>query len=269
MPSLEQVEDRYDRVQLDHKANWRSRYLHPADNFRSLYSEDVSNYGSDLARDNNDAALRLMLDDSVEEKMPALINYLQAGIDWYGTVVGGVERKADGGHNVGRKVPVMFAGVLLDHDGMKKAAGRTDGSAYSENGHVYVSEQTGQPLFGKACEEGEYDEVLEDGKGARDCRDPLGYIDGGELPGGLYQRCCTARAFQGSSLVARLLPGGLEVWNADHFHAYVDRWMQAGAITSPDPRGRFLDRHGKNAGEGDHGSKFLRAMWKAYSSPET
>lgn len=262
--SLEEVRDRYDRVQLDHKSNWQGRYLHPAENFRSFDGEEVSNYGSDLARDNNDAALRLMLDDSVEEKMPALINYLQAGIDWYGAGLGGVEYRADGGHNVGRKVAVTFAAVLLDHPGMKEVAGRLDDSAYSENGQVYVSAETGQALFGKSCSDGEYDEVLDDGKGARDCRDPLGFIDGGEKPGGLYQKCCTARAFQGSSLAVRLLPGGRGVWNADHFHDYVDRWVESGAVTAPDPRKRFLDRHGDNADSGGHSSKFMRAMWEAY-----
>lgn len=263
--SLEQVRDRYAMVQLDHKSNWQGRYLHPADNFRSFDGEDVSNYGSDLASDNNDAALALMLDDPVEDKMPALVNYLQAGIDWYGTVAGGVERKADGGHNVGRKVAVMFAGVLLDDEDIKAAAARTDRNTYSENAQVYVSERTGKPLFGKSCGQGEYEEVLDDGKGARDCRDPLGYIDGGEVPGGIYQKCCTARAFQGSSLVARLLPGGREVWNADYFHDYVDRWVASGAITLPDPQQRFPDRNGANADEGGYGSSFMRAMWRAYT----
>ncbi len=52
-PALDWVQERYSKVQLDHKRGGLGRALHP--------SEHMPDYGGDIGRDNGDAALRLML----------------------------------------------------------------------------------------------------------------------------------------------------------------------------------------------------------------
>lgn len=258
-PMLEWVRERFAQVQLDHLASWQGRYLHPIDSF------GASNYGSDLARDNNDAALRLLLaaEDS-EVRSGALVNFVQAGLDWAAVATSDSAYPADGGHNVGRKVAVVFASVLLDDPELKQIAGRTATGVFSEDDHVYVSPRGGRALFGRACTAGMYDAVLNGGAGKRDCRDPSGQIDGGQEPGSSYQLCCTAKAYRASSLVARLLPGAYQVWNNQAFHDYVDRWASFGAWTLPDDRNRFPDQHGAARNGGAYSSAFQDAMWERY-----
>lgn len=49
-----------------------------------------------------------------------LTNYfVQYGIDLYGCLNAGVGWPAFGGHRSGRKLPIVFAGILLNNDGME------------------------------------------------------------------------------------------------------------------------------------------------------
>ncbi len=263
-PTLDQIETRFQRVQLDHSGSWRGRYHHPADNYMNFSGTGVSNYGSDLARDNNDAALRLMLSDSVSAKMPALVNYVQAGIDWYGASKGGIDYNADGGHFNGRKLPITFAAILLNDANMKSYVATSGAAEFSENGQVYHSSKAGRALWGRPCGGSTYYTVLNGGSGARDCRDPIEMIDGGEVAGGVYQKCCTSKNFKGASAAVRLLPGAEAVWNYSPFHEYVDRWVSFGTWSNPDPESRFLSRHGTEADTGSYGSSFQNAMYSTY-----
>jgi hypothetical protein len=258
-PSLQWVRDRFAQVQLDHLSNWQGRYLHPIDSFGK------SNYGSDLARDNNDAALRLLLAaEQPAVRLAGLVNFVQAGLDWAAVAASASAYPADGGHNVGRKVAVVFASVLLDDPALKQIAGRTAPGVFSEDDHVYLSSTNGRVLFGRVCTQGEYETVLNGGAGKRDCRDPSGQIDGGEIPGSVYQVCCTAKAYRSSSLVARLLPGAKQTWNNQAFHDYIDRWTSFGAWTSPDSQNRFPERHGTAKNGGMYSNAFQDTMWKTH-----
>lgn len=74
-PTLEWVEDRFKRVQLEHGQGRTGRIIRPEDN--------MQNYAPDNTKEIGDAALRLMLNDPVEDKMTALIAFVQGGIDSY------------------------------------------------------------------------------------------------------------------------------------------------------------------------------------------
>jgi hypothetical protein len=266
-PTLAQVQTRYQRVQLDHTDNWYGRYMHPRDDFMSFDGGSRHNYGSDMASDNNDAALRLMLNDSVSAKMPALINYVQAGIDWNYTVKGGIRYPSNGGHFVGRKLPSVFAAILLGDQSLKDFIKTAPYGAFGDDGHVYYSSAAGRVLFGQnSCGAGEYDSARGGGSGAKDCKDPIQMIDGGAEPGGEYQFCCISMPYKGSSLAARLLPGGKATWNFDYFHDYVDRWVSFGAWTQPDPQNRFPAQHGAGKNDGYYDTPFQYNMWNAYRS---
>jgi len=76
--------------------------------------ENMPYYGLEYGRVVGNAALILCTDIKPEEKEPLLVNLVQIGID-YGSVIraGHTGWPAWGGHGSGRKLPVVFAGILL------------------------------------------------------------------------------------------------------------------------------------------------------------
>lgn len=266
-PTLNWIAARFARVQLDHYWQYKSRYLHPKDNFRaSPGAGSVANYGADMAKHHNDAILRLMLNDVTwVQKKAALVAVLQAGIDWYGNAAAGGKWYADGGHMVGRKQMVLFAAVMFDHAGMKSVASATNWDAFSENGHVYAGPD--RALFGRPePAPGNYWQRIELKKGKRDLRDPTGQIDGGDTPAFGYQNIASG-SYSEAALIARLLPGGTVIWNHDAFLEYADRWRTFGTWTQPDTetarRPVAWDKHGVRGAEA-YRSAFAAAMWDTY-----
>jgi hypothetical protein len=225
--TLGDVADQFARVQLDHKVNWTGRPMHPSDN--------MPDYGSSIAVRTANAALRLMLDDSVEDKMPALIGYVQAGIDLHHMALGGVYWPPGGGHGEGRKLPVAMAAVLLDDPAMQSALSSADRGTYGENGGMYYSAAADAVLFGQTpnSEENYWTNLVFD-TGSRTIIDPYEMIDGGHIPGGSYQFCCTAQPWKLTATAVRLMPELEQIWNHPEFFTYVDRWVSFGAWSQPD-----------------------------------
>jgi len=295
-PSLDWVESRYKPVQLDHKGGRTCRCLHPVDH--------MPDYGGDIGKDNGDAALRLMLNDPTEDKLPALIAYVQYGIDLYHMVLMGHTWPDGGGHRPGQKLPLTFASILLGDQGMKDAI--RDATFFHEDVGVYISETSGQALYGfhdRSWTERQYWETVETDTGFRSHADPYGYIDGGPVPGTSYQFCCVTQPWKGSALALHLMPVMKSVWYNQAFLDYIDRWVTQGTWAQPDPCapydghpenygvtygpdgngscildtdpsdgvGRFPDLHGTNVDGGGRYSQFQNKMWIAYRNtiPET
>ncbi|MBD3244138.1 MAG: hypothetical protein GF331_26335 [Chitinivibrionales bacterium] len=291
-PTLEWVHDRYHKVQLDHKGGRVGRYLHP--------SEHMPNYGGDIGRDNGSGALRLMLDDPLEEKMPALIAYVQYGIDLYYMVKIGHVWPAGGGHRPGQKLPISFAAVLLDDEDMKDVVRYAD--VFHEDHGTFTGEGSGVSIYGfGGRDEESYWRVLVSGldgspSGNKSIADPYGYIDGGPRPGQNYQYCCTSQPWKGSVIACYLMPQMKELWLDPGVFEYTERYVNFGLWTQPDPCapadnnwsnygvtfgpdgrggcikdtnprdgiGRFPQLHGTQADEGGRYSHFQAAMWDAY-----
>jgi hypothetical protein len=276
---LSALTDRFKRVQLDHVLpTWLGDNLHPADN--------MPNYGASIGRDTGDAALRLMLNEPIQAKLPALIAYVQYGIDNYYTLLGGMKWRGDGGHDSGRKLPIVFAAVLFDDPAMKAAVSdRVTTKTFGEDSQVYFSSRAnggkGQVLWGAECTEAQYWEKIITKSGRRDCRDPYGYLDGGSAEiGAAYQFCCTSRAWKGTALALHLMPALEVVWNNSYFLPYVDRWVNVGVWAEPDPcslaapptfngtclpgSGRFPTKNGAGKDSGFYGSPFADSMWLTY-----
>ena len=232
-PALDEMTAAFERVQLDHKENWTGRAMHPADN--------MPDYGSSIAGRNAEGALRLMLDDPLEAKLPLLLSYVQMGIDLHHMAQGGVSWPPNGGHSEGRKLPVTFAAVLLGDDTMKAAVSGAGRDAYGENGGMYVS-PGGEVLFGQTQNsEDDYWTNLVFDTGSRTIVDPYQTIDGGHRPGDSYQFCCLSQPWKSTATALRLMPELEVVWSFQPFFDYVDRWVSFGAWTQPDscapPRG--------------------------------
>jgi len=279
VPTLEDVAARFQHVWLDHRRGWTSRSMHPLEN--------MPDYGSAMTLAVGDAVLALMLDNPVEEKRQAAVNLVQWAIDLQAMYEGGLRWHANGGHMHGRKLPLALAAVLLDDDDMRRTVSQWEHAAYparyaanvfQEDSSVYYSPPARRVLWGQPMEDHYWLRLKED-RGSRTARDPYGYIDGGDHPGGAYQYCCTSMTWKGTALALHLMPELREVWNYEPFLDYVDRWVNFGAWTLPDPYnldnevdadagGRFPEMHGKNANRGDWGSRFADAMWDLYRSDE-
>jgi len=227
-PSLEEIEGKFKRVQLDHEPGRTSTHMRPQDN--------LPYYGASISRRTGDAALRLMLDDPLEEKMPALIAYVQCGLDYYHFMINGQLWPPGGGEQPGNKLPIVFFVTMLGDETMKETVRST--KLYEDYNVMYGRD--GVALFGDIewngyWDEHSYWEVLIDHTGCHTKFDPYGYIDGGIMPGWAYQFCCTSQPFKGTALSLLLMPSLQEVWYPQALIDYADRWVGFGAWTQPDP----------------------------------
>jgi hypothetical protein len=102
--TLEVARGYHARLQLDHIQDWVGRYMHPSDN--------MPDYGSDIAIASNNAMLRLLFDD-VTATTCAMITFIQAGLDYYSCLAAGMVWPANGGHCLGRKQIMVFAAIAL------------------------------------------------------------------------------------------------------------------------------------------------------------
>src|SRR3990167_1763730 len=101
--------------------HFRARLNHPwRDDTRAS-----ANYGRELSHMGAEALLSLQLNYTNTQKEKLAISLIQVGIDVYGAVkYGGANFYADGGHNIGHKLPLLLAGNLLnDADLLQVGAG--------------------------------------------------------------------------------------------------------------------------------------------------
>lgn len=276
-PTLADLNKRFERLQLDHQLWWSANRIHPKQN--------MPNYGASIATDTAVAALRLMIDDDAVAKRMLAIRYSQYGIDLAAARRGGLHFNADGGHRLGRKLVLTLTSLLLDDAGIAALVRDAPYGMYQEDGQLYYSATAGKVLFGKQCTESDYWHNQNTGSGSRDCRDPYGYIDGGEQPGLGYQFCCTAKPYKATALVLRLMPDLRCVWTGTDLIDYADRWVAFGTWAQPDPyaphgngapdtnaangTGRWPELHGTNADGGYYGEPFADAMWASYRAVAT
>jgi len=242
-PLLSEVERMFERVWLDHVPNFMGRLFHP--------SENMPDYGADMAEEVSIGALMLNLDFTNEEKETLLVRYVQLGIDLWGIATNGGKENwvANGGHASGRKFPILFAGLILGDPEMSNVGFETEIS-FGEDEQTYLGQPTagypeGKPLWGQDCGQASYyyDLCVNNSytSGAKDCRDPEGLVDG---CGDGYRECCTSHTWVGFCLATRML-GAVDLWNHPALFGYVDRWMTE--VNNPDYT--------------DH---FIRNMWDSY-----
>jgi hypothetical protein len=107
-PTLSEAERWFERPWLSHLNHYKSQDIHPADN--------MPNYGREVGKQTGDAALLLALD--IPDKDTLLIRFVQYGIDNYGIFNSGGFWPHNGGHQMGRKWPILFAGMMLGDQAM-------------------------------------------------------------------------------------------------------------------------------------------------------
>ncbi|MCH6258439.1 putative Ig domain-containing protein, partial [Puniceicoccaceae bacterium K14] len=97
---------RLGNVLLDLLSQWQTSQLKTESGEHS--------YGRQIAYSVADASLWLNLDLSIAEKQPVLVDMIQRGIDVWGQVNSGVVFYPNGGHLIGRKMFLVFAGQGLN-----------------------------------------------------------------------------------------------------------------------------------------------------------
>ncbi len=105
-PALATVEAYHERVWIEQNGTYNARSIHPTLN--------MPDYGREVARESGNGLLSLNLNYSNAQKETLMIRMVQYGIDIYGAAADGMDWGADGGHNQGRKAPLLLAGKALN-----------------------------------------------------------------------------------------------------------------------------------------------------------
>mgnify|MGYP005833998549 CR=1 FL=1 len=245
LPDIKRYERFLERIWLDHYTDWPNRMMHPLEN--------MPDYGREITNIVSTVSLMLCLDDPAKERETLLLRFVQLGIDYYGAAQSDADLwRANGGHNSGRKMPIIFAGVLLGHEGMKGVK-----AAFAEDQQTYYGEgYRGQKVLW----------TIDTTPARRHEHLPPEKWDGPPFQGDnngwkseAYRRL-NGPTWPGQALAARLL-GAKGHWGHDAFFDYVDRWVAEAADGTVDRE--TLKPAGYEPFHGG-GNGFIAAMWRAY-----
>jgi hypothetical protein len=229
VPGIAPYERDLERIWLDHQREWVNRMMHPLEN--------MPDYGREITNIVSTAGLLLLLDDPERRHETLLLRYVQKGIDYYGAVRSNDNLwVANGGHDSGRKWPILFAGLMLGHDGMMnvRAAFQEDQQTYAGKGFK------GQTALWRIA--------LSNPNAGHEEADPatwptFGKGDNNGTKAEAYRKL-NGPTWVGQALAARLT-GMVECWSHPVYFEYVDRWVaEEGAKAAGHP--------------------FVTAMWERY-----
>ncbi len=225
-PTLAQYEALYRRPWIDTNA-----FLFDAP------AEYMPSYGQHVAFADSYASLLLMLNFPASQKTNLTNYFVQYGIDLYGCVQAGYGWPAFGGHRSGRKMPIIFAGILLNDSGMKNVSATYPEQFGEDMQTLYIKNLPPAGSFQQAWQGatviyGGHYGVHVDGTpvspglyGPYEQLQPSAWpLSGDEQLGEAYRRCCTSVSWVGEALAVHLL-NGESVWNYPAFFDYVNRWM--------------------------------------------
>jgi len=231
--------------------------------------ENMPQYGLEYGRVAGMSALLLCTGLAPEQKEPLLVNYVQVGIDLGGMVRAGHPGWTGwGGHGSGRKLPIVFAGLLLGDDQLANinqsfpavSFGEDEQTAYGDGwtgakvvfaGHSGIDTATGMGRDrGRGNPWGPYEHM------------PPSQWKGGQNTSESYRRCCTSVSWAAQALALRLMHAG-NAWNHEAFFDYVDRWMYeddtAFVKTLKTATGKDYDQEW--ARQGQAWDAFVNEMW--------
>jgi hypothetical protein len=229
--------------------------------------ENMPQYGLEYGRVAGITALLLCTDLKPEQKEPLLVNYVQVGIDLGGMIRAGHPGwTCWGGHGSGRKLPIVFAGMLLGDDELaninlslpKASFGEDEQTAYGDcwtgakvvfAGHSGIDTATGE---GRS---------RGNGWGPYEHTPPSQWKDG-QNTSESYRRCCTSVGWVAQALALRLMHAE-KMWSHDAFLDYVDRWMYENDAAFVKTIKEATNRdHDKDwARQGQAWDAFVNEMW--------
>ena len=173
-----------------------------------------------------------------------------------------------GGHGSGRKLPIVFAGLLLGDGHLANVNRSLPGVSFGEDeqtayepcwtgatvvftGHWGIDAATGVGRNrGRGCQWGPYEHLP-----------PTRWKDD-QNTSEAYRRCCTSVGWVAQALALRLMHAE-KAWSHDAFFDYVDRWMHEddGAFvrTIAEATGRDHDKEWTRQGQA--WDAFVNEMW--------
>ena len=213
----------------------------------------MPSYGQHIAFADSYASLLLMLNFPADQKVNLTNYFVQYGIDLYGCVQAGYGWPAFGGHRSGRKLPIIFAGILLNNDGMKNVSANFPNQFGEDMQTMYIKNLPPAGTYQQAWQGatviyGGHYGVTTDGTpvsaglyGPYEQLQPSAWplISPTEQLGEAYRRCCTSVSWVGEALTIHILQAET-VWNYPAFFDYADRWM-----TENDATGRCRNQSAK------------------------
>jgi hypothetical protein len=227
-PTLAQFEAWYRRPWIDTNA-----FLFDAP------AQYMPSYGQHIAFADSYATLLLLLNFPADQKVNLTNYFVQYGIDLYGCVQTGYGWPAFGGHRSGRKLPIVFAGLLLNNDGMKNVSTTFPNQFGEDMQALYINKLPPAGTFQHAWQGatviyGGHYGVKTDGTpvtpgglyGPYEQTQPSTWplLTPTEQLGEVYRRCCTSVSWVGEALTIHILKAET-TWNQPAFLDYVDRWM--------------------------------------------
>lgn len=235
------------RPWIDHINGWMGGWTHP--------SLNMPDYGRDMGRLVGDATLSLFTEPSDRgensDKDRLIIGLVQYGIDSAGIADNGGGWPADGGHGLGRKWPILFAGALLK-DAHLLDAGRWPARFQENEQHFVVTRAEVNLTNGPDWKPDKRATVVPYAE--KDIGTPEWGIRHGTYPQSDNAHfTATYRDINGAvtpafALAARAM-GLKQAWNHDAFFDYADRFM-TWRLAEPAPA--------------NQPSPFLVAMWNAH-----
>lgn len=258
VPGWAQFERYFERPWLDHFDIWLFQHLGP--------NENQPNYGREFSRATSIASLMLMLDVPRQRKERLMIGFVQLGIDLHGLALSGRNWPGCGGHWIGRKWPILFAGLML---GNKSLLTFPTITSFFDDVRVFnINPVEGCPRPTTIFSEDQQTYYGNGGAGQKalyqivvhsmvrptyEEKLPSTYTKVEKWMDG-YRGTCSV-GWPGEALSA-LLMKAKAVWNHDAFFDYCDRWMDHDDVN---PKRRSIPV----AGDG-RADPFVRAMWTAY-----
>lgn len=104
-PAIAGVEGNFERTWIEIQTEYGGREMHPSNN--------QLDYGRDMGMQLSQALLLLQTNLTNAQKQTLYMRLVQYGIDVYGAAVAGGNWRNNGGHNQGRKMPLILAGLAL------------------------------------------------------------------------------------------------------------------------------------------------------------
>lgn len=120
----------FSKVWIDFYTSNDGRYTHASNN--------QPEYGGEMARIAASALSSLLMSATNAEKEAAAIRYIQYGIDIYGIVKGGGNWFANGGHNIGRKAPLVVAAICLNDSNILAYCDKAVYNRFSEDHQAFT-----------------------------------------------------------------------------------------------------------------------------------
>lgn len=209
-------------------------------------------YGREIQQRSGEMLLLLHLDFSNEEKRDLFVGLVQMGLDIFARYQEGGSWMSNGGHNNGRKMPMLLAGLALNDEEIISVARRDadDPDRFSDDGQTFIVSQA------------DIDRNHRDGRGGytaahlgmpewgiRHATDPT--RDG--LSWGVPYRWIGA-GFIGHALAARLTVGAKEAWGWPAYFEYADRYYEKESGSDANWPVGAVNGIGR----------FQQAMWEAY-----